>query len=386
MFRLLPVLLLALAASCAGRSVRRVDGDTSGSAGTPGDKPPGGAGSGMVGGATGASGGSPSSGLALEELPGALADAVCRNGDACGTDVYWQAWPGGCGALLTPLFRNTTAAQIGAGISAGTIVYDPVRVAACVATIRDLPCDAAWPRGFECPGGVDGTVPSGGSCSYDLECAGDAYCADACPGICVPRGRVGDVCGLGVQCTAGTHCLTSQLDGSRCSPLHGEGESCNGICRGALACELHQGAQNVCVARRFVGLGEPCDATFAICAGELVCAEALDAEPGQRICLPKVGSGVACRFATPSMCPDGEECSLPGGTAAEGTCMPTPGPGDACEPGTCRISLNCVAKRCRALFENGEACTSNAQCWSYRCLDEVCVVPACNEGEEFPDR
>jgi len=384
----LATLVLGLAASCAGKSVRHVErdaGDASAGANGGDEAGVGAAGPGGTGARAGASS-LPASAVPLEVLPDALAEALCFYGSRCGVNLYWNAWPGGCGALMTPLFRNTTAAQIAAGTAAGTMLFDPVRAADCVANIRNLACDAAWPTGFECPGGIDGTIQNGATCSYDLECAGDAYCADACPGTCVPRGRDGDVCGLGIQCTQGTYCLVDQVGTSRCSPLNGEGGGCWGLCRGALACDFGSGPPNACVARKFVGPGEPCDTTFALCKDGTVCAAAIaDDEVSQSVCRPRVASGATCRFSTPEMCPDGEVCSLPHGTKASGTCVRTAAPGDACNPGDCGVHLTCVEGHCHAELENGEACTSNAQCWSYGCVEGICTVPACGPDDAFPE-
>jgi hypothetical protein len=374
---------LVLAASCAGKSVVQSARESGGTPGNAAGGDESGVGAADTSGTRGHGGsdGTPASTLPLEAFAGALAAAVCSYDHTCGTKLDWEEWPGGCAALLGPLYENTIAAQIEAGISLGTIVYDAGNVADCVASIRALPCDAAWPNGFECPRGIDGTVPSGGACSNDLECAGDAYCANACPGSCVPRGRVGDVCGLGIQCTQGTYCLASPTAPSRCSPLESEGESCNGLCLGALACKLNAGGENVCVARQRVGPGEPCDPVFTICANDTVCAAPTAVD--ESACLPRAKPGASCCFSTPDMCPDGETCSLPGGTAAAGTCVRTAALGDACEPGDCGVGALCIAGRCQAPFENGEPCDNDAQCWSYRCLDGLCSIPGCGEGETF---
>lgn len=113
------------------------------------------------------------------------------------------------------------------------------------------------------------------------------------------------------------------------------------------------------------GLGEPCSTN--VCAAGLACHYASE---GDATCQRLVGVGEPCEDA---VCKDGLYCD-----AERLTCIARPGVGDTCY-GDCAPRLWCdmsppdsASWVCRSPKPGGEPCTSEMECESRACEDEVC--------------
>ncbi len=128
-------------------------------------------------------------------------------------------------------------------LDGGTVAYDPVQAALCIAESRNVGCGFLTAQSgvtieHDCYSALAGTVALDGSCQSSVECQGLAYCrgTDGGPGSgsCVPLQPEGGPC---------TNTATSE----ECSHLgHGvPGEYCsNGTCSPALPLDAGCSASN----------------------------------------------------------------------------------------------------------------------------------------------
>lgn len=98
-------------------------------------------------------------------------------------EQVFGATPAAC-YIEAASYYDPTAVQ--SGIAGGTIVFDATAAVACVAGLAAVPaptCSTFWQQGPAFPAACStvftGTVATGGACSSDFECAGQAYCGDA---------------------------------------------------------------------------------------------------------------------------------------------------------------------------------------------------------------
>jgi hypothetical protein len=86
------------------------------------------------------------------------------------------------------------------------------------------------------------------------------------------------------------------------------------------------------------------------------------------------------------MCPYDETCVTQphpaGEPALPGVCVTRGHDGDPCEEGVggsvCVYGAECVDGICHERRDNGAACNSQDDCFSRRCADGVCSLPACD--------
>ena len=152
-------------------------------------------------------------------------------------------------------------------------------------------------------------------------------------------------------------------------------------CRAGLVClGASDTASGVCADTAIVTsakLGETCSFTEQkLCEPGLSCRLAT-VTPATFTCQAKSKSGAACSVGIPEPCPLGEYCKTAAATPLDGLCAPLPGVAEACVTGgihlvTCDIGLTCVSATCRAVQENGGACTEDAECFSEHCLAGTC--------------
>jgi hypothetical protein len=240
---------------------------------------------------------------------------------------------------------------------------------------------------------VLGTVAIGDECAIDQDCAGDAYCATdgACPGACAEQLLEDEACtdSDDDQCEDGLICASAT---DTCVALSTSAQSCGA---GMAACEpgtvcVDRGSGAQCTAVGVVyfrGLDEACspgtgscDPGVALCGDPELCEPGLVCESATSggVCRPTVEAGAACKRAVPNQCPASQVCdaAAPGET---GSCVDRPGAGQDCisRPPPCAAGHACVENVCRALQDEGEACSADGECWSGTCsASGSCEDPA----------
>jgi alpha-tubulin suppressor-like RCC1 family protein len=244
-----------------------------------------------------------------------------------------------------------TGAHIGqlmADVAAGTCRYDEAAAANCLDAVAAMGCGpGAGPNGLPevCAETFKGTVPLGGACFVDTECASgnceieNCPVAACCTGVCEPLIEAGEVC------PAGTRCVPTAT------------------------CKLAAGApMPTCVPR--VGIGRPCEVSED-CASGLTCY------------LPHDGTAPACELLPAT----GEACEPPTFPCASGKddcdevthkCTPRIVVGGACGAGVdCVAYASCTASmKCLALRGVGEKCATAAECLAaLDCTDGACARP-----------
>jgi hypothetical protein len=286
-------------------------------------------------------------------------------------------------------------------VSRGRAVVDPAKADACLAAIARATCAeiAAGVLERACAELLAGTVPPGGACRADHECAstqqGQYRCEgdvrSACGGRCTPRPPSGERCGTG-ECVYGTicdrtggaeRCVPSSFAGTPCNTADGCGA--NDYCRwnptGALAGTCAPRVADAPCTRPWecpfpytcvpdgrgvtshcgVGLpvGVPChsyvdEATvgpFSDCAVTLTC---LPVTAGSFRCSEGTATGELCGTI---YLPDGETVNVP------------------CRDGLCSLQApGQQTGKCRPFTPLGGACTEEWECGARRvCAGGVCV-------------
>jgi hypothetical protein len=244
----------------------------------------------------------------------------------------------------------------------------------------------------------EGSVPTGGSCRFDDECAGDAYCMEAaadagaspgCPGTCASRKPAGSPCGSSSECAglytscdfdpvAGVDSCrdVSVVEGIEPGAACGQtGESELSVCRADLWCGSTGTGRTVC--RELIPPDGACQSDFEVCADGYFCAAPT---PGSCQPVTVAGAGEACDY-------DGLAfCDVFGGFFCVGGRCEGDSSGDIGTPcGTdaynCDIGLFCdgAGDTCQSERAAGEACLSNRQCASGSCgSDSRCEAAYCD--------
>lgn len=121
-------------------------------------------------------------------------EAACTKAHQCRStwpgeaDEFTEIFGASASACISQNGGEELDAELAAALEAGTVIFDEDNANACLATLRDLGCDALWT--FEEPDACDqlfiGTVAQGGACTIDEECIRDPaedfepYCSGTC--------------------------------------------------------------------------------------------------------------------------------------------------------------------------------------------------------------
>ncbi|WP_437284647.1 hypothetical protein [Sorangium sp. So ce406] len=202
----------------------------------------------------------------------------------------------------------------------GTFV--PEKAAACLAEVDEAPCAELQIVGVllgvngeftpSCLDVWDGSVPEGGTCGSDWDCARDrcVRTTDASgqtTSACKARALAGEPCSSAFDCDEALRCdQPSPPDAGTCAPRLAAGESC----KGTLECqaELRCGDDGTCQAREQAG--GPC-ASDQDCAAGATCDGAT--------CAPLGAAGAPCSYDS--------DCASSACVDATGTCA------DVCKGG-----------------------------------------------------
>ncbi len=225
---------------------------------------------------------------------------------------------------------NNSPNAVLAAVHAGQIHVDVSQAQACIDGIDALNCQSPIVPDFTaapgCSGLVTGTIPSGGTCIANAECAGSAMTcfqttaqsSTGCAGTCIAAGTM---CISDTDCTGGRVCSNGSC--ATPNPAAGaNGQACgqNESCQQGLTC-LASGSSMTCGAPPTAG--QPCDVTDG-CAPGLWCDLTLPTPT----CTAPAGRGEHCLLGDYS-CQTGMTC-VPSPDLQSETCLPPAAPGEAC--------------------------------------------------------
>lgn len=337
--------------------------------------------------------------LAVEQLPNALAEALCQAEQTCDPFFYGVAFKNAdCEGQLTAQLEDAAFSQIQVAITAKTLTYDGVKARDCVSAVPSGSCgvlDNNLPQA--CRAALLGTVATDGDCDIDAQCSGLSRCqvaAGMCPGKCAPRASAGVACRADSECALGLTCSAAT---SHCSAPARDGEPCKGgsaaECAAGLLCvgnddgQKRAGTCQTSAAALTGQKGEACDLQLGPwCATGLSCVAEGLAPPSYK-CHAIAAPGGECGAGLPAECPTGQYCPvglpelLSGKLTAQ--CQALPSEGETCGPALgfsrCSGALVCdetsapLKPVCVARHTLGQSCSSDALCRSQHCVDETCV-------------
>lgn len=328
-------------------------------------------------------------GPAVTALPGLLATAICTALDTClGPQLLAVRLNGrDCNVLYGKTFSEGSMQYLDESVSAGLVVYTASQVQGCLDAIVALGCEAEttrWPAA--CQLAVTGTVAEGGDCTIDEDCAGKAFCEKGplqCPGVCSALLAENATCNDDRECDDGLVCF----EGS-CEALGAAADACgtgSPTCKAGFECRRVDPANadpRECRAIATVhtkALGQACDGFGDLCVPGLVCASTGVGNAGE--CEEPVDSGGACKPAAPSQCPVFQYCASTT-AGVEDVCLELPVNGEACLTGRSQVCADghvCVTEGasdvCRPINDATEACTTDPQCYSGICNNDMCEAP-----------
>ncbi len=355
--------------------------------------------SGSAGNGTGGGAGSvqPGTGpVALDSLAREMTITMCNLMARCFSPALLTGYSAAeCVADNENAAADQTIAQLRAAITAGHAVYDPAAMRGCLDAYAGLSCDYVNESDVvsACANAMQGTVPVGGECVSQIECADNlatTYCASTgtCPGQCAARGGPGATCSDDVGCLLTLAC---DSDSSTCKTRLKSGDACSetggtGVCGGLTSCEPDPStgaASCVTLGSGTAALaeGQTCGGSGP-CATDLICTMAPgDGGASSYTCQKRAASGGPCHFALGNPCPDAEYCPVPLAEAStgSGTCTPRLGLNQPCDDTIllqCQDGLVCGSGgTCMAKQRIGGSCGENDECYSSHCTGGVCVVP-----------
>jgi len=292
--------------------------------------------------ACGSDGGGP---VAAEDFVDELIIAACEQSARCG-DAASEA---SCRASIDAAFLE----EFADAIQDGSVQYDADKAGTCLDSIGGASCtfEGFHPDGDDpCNGVFTGTVPAGGACVVDIQCADHGDCEQTDPS-CDP-----DVACCASTCVAGTQ-QESQVGGPCADDIH--------VCAADLYCK--PGA-NTC-AQQVTQEDAPCDDLFA-CANPMYC----DVQAQTPSCVRAPATGEACDPTDLIECADTRDyCD------ATMKCVKRLAPGAACISGSdCVGYADCIGGQCTAELDAGAACdeTAGPDCaGDLDCIGNVCVLP-----------
>lgn len=240
----------------------------------------------------------------VPEYESRLSQAVCDFGLSC--NAYDTAESGIVAALRTVspaacesfVDRYLFAEDRDGDLLRGEFKLDEDALDACIAR-AEASCDL---QALMACRAVEGRVALGGACTSSDDCAGDAFCTDACGGVCTARVALGAACtsddectGVDVKCNYESETcmavtrIANVAEGGACDEQHTADKVTISRCASGLACYAE-----VCTA--IVAKGGTCDDDHTPCELGTICMpETEDAASGT--CVPQpftVGAGQAC--------------------------------------------------------------------------------------------
>ncbi|MDX2091703.1 MAG: hypothetical protein SFX73_27835 [Kofleriaceae bacterium] len=289
-------------------------------------------------------------GVAVEDLPVELEDAQCAYLVRCNLiadsstchDVY-------------DIGDNSYQTLLN-GVDDGTIAYDEEAAEECRDYFADQDCQFEGFTGGDnpCEDVFTGTVPVGGACEIDLQCANDGDCVAADP-MCDPD----TTCCPGI-CEASSE-MISQMGGACNDDIH--------VCADNLWCQADSNAPGTCQPL-VIGEGSTCQDLFS-CAAPLYCNIDFFDPDAVGTCERPSPSGAACNPDDLVPCADDRDYCDPAGM----TCIRARLPGEVCGDGIgCVGYASCLNGMCVAEGVIGSPCGDNtAECTGpLECINGTC--------------
>lgn len=348
-------------------------------------------------GAAGAAGSGGTAGIPLADAPAKLAAAYCSLYAKCYGSLWSVFEPGeDCVTRTEKQIEDGSFSKLQGEVDAGKVIYHADKAQACLDAVAARSCDQLLQRDMPaCDATVEGTVDTGGACTIDADCKGQAYCKSGatCPGKCAPLESAGGDCQSDEQCQDGLACDTTT---KKCVKPAAKGQACKGgtepDCAPPLIClgnNDSKGQTGVCMDWHNVLVskaGQSCDPlNFKWCENAVPCVVQSVGTGGTLVasCGQKVAAGAACKASVPDQCPTGQYCKL-GAQSISGTCTPLPTSGQPCAGSStdqCAAYLRCdpATTTCKPLQRLGEACTGDMFCYSGHCASGGCAPPGCKQ-------
>ncbi len=287
-------------------------------------------------------------GISANDLPDEIEGAQCDRLVACQgvadratCDAATQLDPG-------------EYASIQAGVDDGTIKYDSGAAKDCADSIGDTNCNFTGLHEHNpCEDVFTGTVPAGGACVIDLQCANHGNCVATgtcdpetmcCPGTCmgsVTESPIGGPCDDDMHfCGDNAYCKSGATTGpGTCTALvTNEGGACDAIdgCSNPMYCNLDFTA-GTGTCKKAAASGATCNRMDL-----LPCSDSRDyCDPTMLTCVRRVAVGATC----------GNGVSCVGyASCLNGTCVADIAAGGACQADTgadCAVDLECIGSTCQ---------------------------------------
>jgi hypothetical protein len=281
----------------------------------------------------------------VDDLEGDLLNAECEVLVICGSV------PDRATCLASVRLNSARFATLKTDVAAGTVVYDAQAAGACVDVFKNVASCKQTEMGdiqsridATCGKVFIGSLPAGGGCFFDEECADGGICGSqtcssdgCCAGTCLARPTpipVGGDCSnplLNQECAAGTVCAANAAGGGTCKAPLPAGARCGPYDRCALP--YHCGGTVDPVTNEGTCTAPPARGQSCDMSGD--CDDGRDYCDPNYVCTSRIALGGAC--STPEACVDYATC--------DGTmCVAKPGPDASCgpyPPDRCPLSLSC---------------------------------------------
>ena len=287
-------------------------------------------------------------GVSVGDLPDKIDDERCDRLVACGGAQDGAT----CDAATQADLEDYGSVQ--AGVEDGTIKYDSGAAADCASSFGNTSCNfPGFHQKDPCDDVFQGTVPTGGACVIDLQCANNGNCVY--PNNCDP-----DVMCCTGTCMGGTMRTESAIGGPCSDELH--------FCGTNAYCKSPTNGPGVCTAL-VTNEGAACDELDA-CSNPMYCN--LNFQTGMGTCKKAAASKAACSRMDLIPCADLRDFCDPTSL----TCIRDIAVGGACGPGIqCVGYSSCINGTCVADIPLNGACVADtgADC----AVDLECIAGKC---------
>ncbi|MDQ3366478.1 MAG: hypothetical protein M3680_13715 [Myxococcota bacterium] len=285
--------------------------------------------------------------------PDDLADEVA--GASCDQAVRCESVPDRASCDAAVQVEDRDLLTILGAVDDGTIKYDKNAAADCADFIGDASCSFA---GFNtenpCQDIFEGTVPAGGACFLDLQCAGFGECV-----------QTDENCDSELACCPGT-CMGTFSE----SPIGGPCDDDLHFCGPSAYCVEAASGAGTCTA--LLAAGAACTELDS-CVNPLYCN--LNFTTGTGTCKAAAPTGGSCSRMDLLPCADSREyCD-----ATTSKCIKRVAVGGACGTGiSCVGYASCINMVCVSDLKAGEACQAETgpDCLGdLECIGGTCQIP-----------